>query len=208
MGALGGILSCLGKVTVQVRIFLVPLQIVPGDKVLNPLLYSLEVGLNITQKTIVNTKLCLLFKLKAMEIKIYERLDFTTLNMRPSCSTHSMTSCWWPSTLRLFIIRTIEASMAYLLSLSTSSTTFFFSSTGGSGICNQRIQTLSSSLDWTKSNLIYYSLYFLCLVQQSWWGEVNCMHKEMAIKIPSNKMACAQFKYWNWNLIPNSNVYA
>ena len=57
-----------------------------------------------------------------------------TLNIRPNCSTHSITNCWWPKTLRLFMMRTIEASIAYRLSLSTSSITFFFSSTGGSGI--------------------------------------------------------------------------
>lgn len=55
--------------------------------------------------------------------------------MRLSCSTHSATSCVWAITLRLFMIRTIDASIAYLRSLSTSSTTFFFSSTGGRGIC-------------------------------------------------------------------------
>lgn len=59
----------------------------------------------------------------------------STLNMRLSCSTHSATSCVWAITLRLFMIRTIDASIAYLRSLSTSSTTFFFSSTGGRGIC-------------------------------------------------------------------------
>ena len=55
------------------------------------------------------------------------------LNIFVSCVTTSSTSCWCGSTLRLFIVRTMAASMAYLLSLSTSSSTFFFSSTGGIG---------------------------------------------------------------------------
>jgi hypothetical protein len=42
---IGGILLCSGKVAVQIGVFLVPLEIVPGDKVLNPLLDSLEVRL-------------------------------------------------------------------------------------------------------------------------------------------------------------------
>jgi len=73
-----------------------------------------------------------------------------TLNIRPSCSTHSITSCWWPRTFRLFIIRTMDASIAYLLSLSTSSITFFFSSTGGRGIYIVYIKTSMNIKDWNK----------------------------------------------------------
>lgn len=71
-------------------------------------------------------------------------LAFYTLNMRPNCSTHSKTSCWWPKTFLLFIMRTIAASMAYRLSLSTSSITFFLSSAGGRGIYNQQVPDLLS----------------------------------------------------------------
>jgi hypothetical protein len=53
-----------------------------------------------------------------------------TLNMRPNCSTHSKTNCWWTKTFLLFMMRTIVASIAYHLYLSTSSITFL-SSTGG-----------------------------------------------------------------------------
>jgi hypothetical protein len=59
----------------------------------------------------------------------------STLNMRLSCSTHSATRFWWVAILRLFMIRTSAASIANLLSLLTSSMTFFFSSEGGSGTC-------------------------------------------------------------------------
>ena len=61
-----------------------------------------------------------------------------TLNMRLSCCTHSATRFWWVMILRLFIIRTSAASIANLLSLLTSSITFFFSSDGGSGTCHAK----------------------------------------------------------------------
>lgn len=68
----------------------------------------------------------------------YLTKKLSTLNVRLSCSTHSVISCWWFNTLRLFIMRTREASTANLLSLSTSSNIFFFSSTGGGrGICSR-----------------------------------------------------------------------
>jgi hypothetical protein len=44
-GAIGRSLVHSGKVAVQIGVFLVPLEIVSGDKVLNPLLDSLEVRL-------------------------------------------------------------------------------------------------------------------------------------------------------------------
>jgi hypothetical protein len=44
-GVIGRTLVHLGKVAVQIGVFLVPLEIIPGNKVLNPLLDSLEIRL-------------------------------------------------------------------------------------------------------------------------------------------------------------------
>eukprot|EP00879_Flechtneria_rotunda_P026595 GHRR01028368.1.p1 GENE.GHRR01028368.1~~GHRR01028368.1.p1 ORF type:complete len:114 (-),score=6.53 GHRR01028368.1:308-649(-) len=51
----------------------------------------------------------------------------------PHSANHSPVSNQRFYTFLLFIVRTMAASMAYLLSLSTSSITFFFSSVGGRG---------------------------------------------------------------------------